>query len=185
MGRRAGRGRRVALDAVLWVLAGAGAACILLTVAALALGVSLIMFSTGSMAPVMPTGTLAAVQRIPASEVRVGDVVTVDRAGLPPITHRVVAVSGRGEPRTIVMKGDANRRPDPEPYVVDSVRIVRWSAPGLAYPVSWLQSPYVLGTATLVMTTLVVTVFWPRRRRGVAEEPVAERSPAEERADAR
>ncbi len=47
------------------------------------------------MEPTIPTGSLAVVHEIPASEIAVGDIVTVDRPGQLPITHRVTSVAGR------------------------------------------------------------------------------------------
>ncbi|MDD9205229.1 S26 family signal peptidase, partial [Georgenia sp. 10Sc9-8] len=75
---------------LLTVAAAGGALCLLAVAAALVLDVSMIMFRTGSMAPSIPTGSLAVVREVPAKDVAVGDVVTVDRPGRLPVTHRVV-----------------------------------------------------------------------------------------------
>lgn len=147
-----------------------------LTLVALAFffNISLIMFKTGSMSPAIPTGSLSLVREISASEIKVGDVVTVDREGKLPVTHRVttetpVAADGT---RSITLKGDANELEDPAPYTVSTVRIVLWSAPGLASVVVWLSNPLVLGSITLGATALVVWAFWPRRVEDDANEEV-------------
>jgi signal peptidase len=130
---------------------------------ALVLQLSLIMFKTGSMSPGIPAGSLALVREIPAAEARVGDVVTVERPGQLPVTHRVVSsTAGPGSLTTLVLKGDANAAVDPAPYRVASVRVVVWSTPGLARVVVWLGDPRVLGAVTLGVASLVTWAFWPR-----------------------
>ena len=148
-----------------------GVVCIIAVIAAFAFNITLIMFKTGSMSPTIPAGSLAVVRQIPASEIRVGDVVTVDRAGKPPITHRVRAISpAGGDACTITTCGDANMTDDLQPYTVSHVRIVLLSVPGLAYAVVTLSHPLVLGGITLGAAALVFWAFWPReagtRRRG-------------------
>jgi signal peptidase len=155
-------------SAVLNVAAVGGVLCIAWVAAALVFHVSLIMFRTGSMSPGIPAGSLALVREIPATEARVGDIVTVDRPGLLPVTHRVVEVSApagahAGRSAELVLKGDANPTVDPAPYRVSTVRIVLWSQPGLARVVVWLGHPAVIGSLTVATTALVTWMFWPRR----------------------
>lgn len=163
---RRGIGNTVA-DLGLWILAALGGICILLVVLALTANVTLIMFRTGSMSPAIPAGAVAVVQELPASEIHVGDVTTVDRAGELPITHRVTSVEPgeTGSQRVITMRGDANAQDDPAPYSVDTVRIVRFSVPGLAPVIVAMSSPVVLGGVTVSAAVLVFWVFWPRRSR--------------------
>lgn len=154
-------------DAVLAVLAAAGACCIALVVAALAFDVSIMLFSTGSMSPAIPAGSAALVREIPVDEVRLGDVVTVDRRGKLPVTHRVVGIddSPGGERLALTLRGDANPVDDPLPYDVATVRIVLWSVPGAATVVTWFGNPVVLGALTIAMSVLVLWAFWPRTPR--------------------
>lgn len=147
-----------------------GVVCIVLVILATCFNITLIMFKTGSMSPTIPTGSLALVREIPASDIRVGDVVTVDRPGQLPVTHRVTSVTdgGDGAPgsqRLITMQGDANLSEDPEPYRVETVRIVLGSVPGLAAIVIWFSNPWVLGGLTLACSVLVGWAFWPRSGR--------------------
>ena len=176
-----GRGVR---EALLTLAALGGVVCIVLVIMAYAGGYSLIMFKTGSMSPTIPAGSVALVQKIPASDVVVGDVVTVDRPDALPITHRVIAVDPAGETdaRTIRMRGDANDVEDPDPYVVEDVRIVRGSLPNLAYVVVWFGSPWVLGGVTLGATALVVWAFWPRNERASSRRSEASAEPSFESA---
>lgn len=166
-------------DFVLWLAAIAGAACIGLVILAVAANITLIMFRTGSMSPTIPAGSVAVVQRVAASDLRVGDVVTVDRPGQLPITHRVRSImpgESRSE-RVLTLRGDANAMDDPHPYRSHRVRIVLFAVPGMASVISALGNPFVLGALTLAATTLVVWAFWPRDR-SVGEE--RDRSKSEE-----
>lgn len=163
-------------DALLNVLAAGGVICIIAVIAAFVFDISLMMFRTGSMSPTIPTGSLAVVREIPASEIEVGDITTVDRDDQLPVTHRVTAVEpAGGEPvggepvggdaHTIRMQGDANDFEDPHPYVVDTVRRVQFVIPGLGYVVAKAQDPLVMAATTLAMAALVTWVFWPRKVR--------------------
>ncbi|MDJ0376918.1 S26 family signal peptidase [Cryobacterium sp. PH31-L1] len=185
--RRAGRfiaGTGLNLAAV------GGVVCLVLVVMAVGFNLTLIMFRTGSMGPGIPAGSVALVHEIAASEIRVGDVVTVDRAGALPITHRVTSVttlpeapagadisatSGGApltqpsEARVITLKGDANTAADPAPYTVTLVRIVLASVPGLAVVVVWFSNPWVLAALAVGAAVLVTWAFWPRDERDDAD----------------
>jgi signal peptidase len=176
--------RRRRLSAVLRstllnLAAAGGAVCIVLVVLALVFHITLIMFKTGSMAPEIPAGSLAVVREIPAADARVGQIVTVDRPGELPVTHRVVRVTpaaGTAEPAetagaaepgaaTLVLKGDANPVNDPAPYTVPTVRLVVWLAPGLARVIVWLSDPFVLGGLTVAVAGLITWALWPGKAR--------------------
>lgn len=163
---RRGRGRvlRAAGEAALWLAAVGGAACIVLVILAYAFDITLMLFRTGSMAPTIPAGSVAVVQRVPAHDVAVGDIVTVDRAGQLPVTHRITSIGDGPTPdeRVITMRGDANAAEDPHPYTVTSVRIVRMSLPALAPVVVASGDPFVLGGVTVGAALLVGWAFWPR-----------------------
>lgn len=153
-------------DVLLTIAAAGGAVCIALVIAAVAFDVSIMLFKTGSMSPAIPAGAAALVREVPAASIEVGDVVTVDRAGKLPVTHRVVAISGSGAERELTLRGDANPVDDPTPYHVSSVRIVLFAVPGIATTIAGLGHPLVLGGLTLGTTALVVWAFWPREPRG-------------------
>ncbi len=160
-------------DVLLWVAAVAGTVCILLVVLAFTAQITLIMFRTGSMSPTIPAGSVAVVQRIPAAEIGVGDVVTVDRPGELPVTHRITTITPgpSAQERVITMRGDANAADDPFPYTVSSVRKVLFSVPGIALIVAGMGDPIVLGALTVAATSLVVWAFWPRGQRRSAHDP--------------
>lgn len=159
------------LNAVLNLAAVGGAICIALVILAVVFDISLILFSTGSMAPTIPQGSLAVVREVPAAQTEVGDVVTVDREDDLPITHRVTSAQQLPDGLTqLTMKGDANEAEDPAPYSVTEVREVLFSIPGLAKPVAALNSPYVLGGITLAVSALVVWALWPRPQKAAPQE---------------
>lgn len=139
-----------------------GVVCILAVIASVFLQVSLIMFSTGSMSPTIPAGSVAVVRQVPAGQVRVGDVVTVDRPGELPITHRIVAIRPVGNgTMALTLRGDANRENDQAPYIVSHVRLVLASVPGAASVIVFASNPVVLGTVTIAAALLVGWAFWP------------------------
>ena len=154
-------------EAFLWVAALAGIVCLVLVLLAYTMNITLIMFRTGSMSPTIPAGSVAVVQRVPASGISVGDVVTVDRENQLPVTHRVTSISEgqTDESRIITMRGDANEADDPFPYEVVSVRTVLFSVPGVAPFVVALGNPLVLGGLTIGASLLVGWAFWPREPR--------------------
>ncbi|PRB08947.1 signal peptidase I [Microbacterium sp. MYb64] len=162
--RRRSTARGVLSEVLLWVAALAGLICIVLVVLAFTAHITLIMFRTGSMSPTIPAGSVAIVQQIQAGQVHVGDVVTVDRPGQLPVTHRVRAVEdgASSAQRLITLRGDANAQDDPAPYPVSTVRIVRFAIPGLAPVIVAFGNPFVLGGLTLGATALVIWAFWPR-----------------------
>lgn len=167
--RGAARAGRAAREIILSVLALGGVACIVLVILAFTGGYSLIMFKTGSMSPTIPAGSVALVEEVPATDLKVGDVVTIDRPDALPITHRITNVSDGPsiEERTITMRGDANEAEDPLPYTVSDARIVRGSVPHLANVIVWFGNPFVLGGITVGAAVLVTWAFWPREPRSV------------------
>ncbi|MFH5879302.1 signal peptidase I [Arthrobacter sp. NA-172] len=115
------------------------------------------------MSPAIPSGSLAIVREVPASDVRIGDVVTVERPGRLPVTHRVTSVRAAVGGKTVLtLKGDANPVEDPAPYTVSTVRTVLYSVPDLAYVVAAASNPWVLGSMTVAVSALVTWVLWPR-----------------------
>lgn len=144
-----------------------GLVCIVLAAAAFLFDVTLMLFKTGSMAPTIPAGSVAVVRQVPAAELGVGDVVTVDRPGQLPVTHRITSITeadpGLDATHIITMRGDANETEDPYPYTVSEVRKVLFAVPHAANVVVLFGNPYVLGGLTIAASVLVTWAFWPRR----------------------
>lgn len=162
-------------DIVLSVAAVAGVICIVAAIATLIFGVTPLVFRSGSMAPTIPTGSLAVARTVPATQIVPGDVVSVFADNGNRITHRVESVGERtGNSVPLVLKGDANDVPDAAPYVVTDVERVLADAPYLGYLVAWSSTPTALAAGIILAAALLVVVFRPRhrlKRGGSPEEP--------------
>lgn len=179
--------RHVVLEAVLWIAAAAGLVAIALTIGAYVFNLSLIMFRTGSMEPTIPAGSVAVVKEVTADEVRTGDVLTVDRPGKLPVTHRVTGVAPGIVPaeRTITMRGDANAYDDPTEYRIMEGRLVIGHVPHLAAVMHRMNDPMVMAGMTVVVSGLVTWAFWPRTEPEKTRSEEAGRSGRRERRRAR
>jgi signal peptidase len=159
-----------AVDVVLWLLGALGLVSLVAAIAAHVWGLSIVLFSTGSMAPTIPAGSAALVRLVPASELNVGDVTTVERPGQLPITHRITSIqplAGVPSTRVVTMRGDANGMDDPEPYVISEARVVLASTPGVASYFVNIRDVRLMGVLALLAGALVTWAFWPRQARRV------------------
>ncbi len=116
-------------EALLTVGAVLGARCLLLGLLAVTAGVHVLVFRSGSMSPTIATGDLALTRTVPASELRVDDVVSVIDSGGNRVTHRVVNIAEQGDQRQLTMRGDANEQPDSEIYTVNEAQRVFFVVP--------------------------------------------------------
>ena len=156
------------VDVLLWTLGALGLLSLLTAVAAHVFGFSIVLFSTGSMSPTIPAGSAALVRLLPATDFHVGDITTVERPNLLPITHRITSIKpldGSPSARVITMRGDANDQDDPEPYVISNARLVVASVPGVAQIFSGMRNPLLMLVLTILAGGLVTWAFWPRRGR--------------------
>lgn len=157
-------------EALLTLLSIFGVICVGAVIAAYFFGINIMMFKTGSMSPGIPAGSVALVREIPAAEAEIGDVITVDRPGQLPITHRVI--SNEPDPensphgRIIEMKGDDNPLPDPFPFRVSEVKLLFWSQPEWGHLFVRLADPKTLGLVTILAGVIVTWAFWPRGGEG-------------------
>lgn len=146
-----------------------GLAITALTVLAAQTGLRPLVVRSGSMEPTIATGSMVLVERIPADQIRVGDIVAVERPDHTRVTHRVVALERRGETVELTMKGDANEDPDAVPVPVHHAdRLVR-QVPHIGRFAGWLataQGGFAIGCA---VTAVALTVLRrrPRRERAV------------------
>ncbi|MCW2289642.1 signal peptidase [Leucobacter luti] len=160
---------------------------------AAATGATLVIFRTGSMTPAIPQGSLAVSLPVAASEIAVGDVVTVQREpGTLPVSHRVVEVrapgagaglaaetaDSPGAERELILQGDANATVDTHPYVVRDARRVVASLPGLGTALTLMQTPLGLGLLVILAGGLTTWAFWPRSPASPAGSPAVDRSDA-------
>jgi len=157
--------RTTALDHALTVLALLGLVMLGLTITASTTGLRPLVVRSGSMEPTIATGGMVVVRTTDARDVRVGDVVAVDRPDGVRVTHRVLSTEpAAGGQVSLRLKGDANPDPDPFPVVVAEVGEVVYSAPWLGRVSAELTSArggFVLGS---VVTAVLLTVVGGRRR---------------------
>ena len=155
--------REVALTAA----AIAGLTCILMATAAMLFGIKPLIIRSGSMEPAIPTGALAIAKHVPAGNIKADDVISVINEQGIRVTHRVVSVdSTASDAAALTLKGDANRVPDSQPYVISSAERVVFHVDGLGYAAAWLDTPAakILGGLT-VAGLLWITVFPDGRKR--------------------
>jgi signal peptidase I len=156
------RGREIALN----VGAVAGLICVLAAAASFLFGIKPLVFRSGSMSPDIPTGALALSKATPASELAVGDVVSVENEQGTRITHRIQeVVTADGTGAVLILKGDANKDADISPYTVTEADRVFVSVPGLGYAVSWLSSPAAIFLGGAFVGGLMVLAFGPASKR--------------------
>lgn len=119
--------------------------------------------TSDSMAPAMRRGDVVLTD--PAVGVRRGDVLTYQRPGSDPVTHRVVG----GDAATgWLTKGDANIQADPQPVASDTVvGRVRVLVPLLGWPGLTARAIPVVAVFLCVFTLLVLVLMRQRRRPGV------------------
>lgn len=149
----------------LWAGAALGLASILLAVASFAFGLQPLVFRSGSMSPDIQAGALALAKEVPASQIEVGDVVSVVDADGRRVTHRVTTVKASGDQAQLTLKGDANEQPDAEPYVVSAADRVVMDVPYLGYVAGWLSGPVGTFLAGLVVAGVVFSLLRPRTPR--------------------
>ncbi|GAA3831674.1 signal peptidase I [Nocardioides panacisoli] len=150
--------RRLA-NGLLTVGALLGAACVVLVVLGPLVGVSPLLFRSGSMTPAIHTGDLALARSVSARDLAVGDIVSVRTSGGARVTHRVVDIQHQGDEATLTLQGDANEGPDAEHYRVTQADRVIVVLPWVGRVVAAAESPlgiFVLGVAAAGLLALVV-----------------------------
>lgn len=157
---RAGRELALTIGAI------AGLICVLAAAASLLFGIKPLVFRSGSMSPEITTGSLAFARTVPATDLAVGDVVSVVNGQGTRITHRVYDLEQQaGNVVAVKLKGDANANPDIEPYVVTEADRIFFSVGGLGYAVAWLSSPFAIFLGGILVAGLLITAFRPPSRR--------------------
>jgi signal peptidase len=132
------------------------------------IGWQTVVLATGSMSPALPAGSLLIEKIVPASEIEVGDVVTLTREDRAPVTHRVIAIApsaGLLESRELTLKGDGNDDPDPRPYVVERAGLLVTGVPWGGQVIDFLRTPLALGIITVLIAVLVLRAWWPQPDR--------------------
>ncbi|WP_072691600.1 signal peptidase I, partial [Rhodococcus marinonascens] len=163
----AGSDRKLPIrDIALNVGAIAGLVCVLAASASFFFGIKPLVFRSGSMSPDITTGSLALSRAVPASDLAVGDVVSVLNPQGTRITHRVKEiVSSNANSSVLILKGDANKDADLSPYTVSEADRVFFSVPSLGYVVAWLSSPVAIFLGGAFVGSLMVVAFRPAARK--------------------
>ena len=139
---RTGRLGQAVAEVVLTLAALAGLAGLAATALAARADLRPLVVRSGSMAPTVPTGSMVLVQRVPAADLRVGDVVAVDRPDGGRVMHRIVAITptDHGAMASLTLKGDANDEADPQPVAVIEADRLAWHLPWAGRAASWLAT---------------------------------------------
>ncbi|QCB52417.1 signal peptidase I [Rhodococcus sp. PAMC28707] len=154
--------------------------CVLAAVASLTFGIKPLVFRSGSMAPAIHTGALALAKAVPADQLVLGDIVSVEDDGTR-ITHRVDAIEPMaGGSMVVTLKGDANEEADSSPYFVTEADRVFFHVNGLGYVVAWLSSPVAIFLGGVLVGGLLMVAFRPDGRREQSADNEASDAAAEE-----
>lgn len=130
---------------------------------------------TGSMEPALPVGSVLVTQELPADELELGQVLTVEDPDQPGKlrSHRLVEFTPDGD---LILRGDANADDDSTPVATSAVRGVGTLAvPLVGLPVAWWvagQYAHLLAAALLLGLALAL-----RRADRVPATDAAARQP--------
>lgn len=137
---------------------------------------------TSSMEPSLPPGTLVIVKPVDPSEIRVGDVITVqlESGEDTVVTHRVSGIAQQLDGDVLFeTKGDANDAPDTELRLPVQVRGEVWySLPYLGYVSTALtggERQWIITAIAIGLIVYALWMFWgAARERRQAREKEAE-----------
>lgn len=150
---------RIAREALLWTGGVLGSLCLLSLLAGWALNVTPLVFSSGSMSPAYDAGALGIAREVPASELAVGDVVSVLDARGDRVTHRVVGVATEGDTAVLSLRGDANDVADAPAYRVATADRVVAGVPYAGYALNAAASPAGLAVTALLVAGVLLVGF--------------------------
>jgi signal peptidase len=132
-----------------------------------------------SMTPAIGVGSAVILDRVPAADLTVGDVVTLQTGPTHAVyTHRIVRLVERDGARWMETRGDANATPDPVLIpATDVLGRVAWQLPDAGYLIALLSAP---SGVILVLSTgamLLLLGWWldalERDRREAARQVAA------------
>jgi len=113
---------------------------------------------SGSMEPSIKTGSIVMTK--PASEYKVGDVITFGPYSKTkaPTTHRIVEIQEQNGQKIYITKGDMNNAPDAKQVTQkEIIGKVVFDAPYLGYVVSFTRRP--LGFVLILIIPAAIIVF--------------------------
>lgn len=117
---------------------------------------------SGSMVPNLPVGSMVFVTQVDASDLKVGDVITVNNPTRPGtlVTHRIVELKNTGNGKAIITKGDANGNPDP--WFVNATGKgwrMAFNVPYLGYIVGFICDPMFRWWVTIFSGAVLGIIF--------------------------
>lgn len=137
-----------------------GLLCIVAASVSMFLGITPLVFQSGSMSPGITTGALGLARTVPASNLEVGEVVSVTNTSGVRITHRVTGLEPMADGSvSMTMRGDANNADDPVPYDIYEADRVFFHVNGLGYAVAWLSNPVAIFLGGMLAGGLCVIAF--------------------------
>lgn len=154
---------RIAREGALTLGAILGALCLIVTLVLPLLNMRVLVFTSGSMSPTISVGAAALARTVPADELSVGDIVSVEDAEGNRITHRITELRPTSEGTALELTGDANLSPDAEEYVVEEADLVIAHLDGAGYVVDALSSPWASFAAGGAAVALLALAFGRRR----------------------
>ncbi|MDR0837979.1 MAG: signal peptidase I [Propionibacteriaceae bacterium] len=158
------RAFRVIQTIALTITAIIGAASIAAVGVAVATDMKPVVVISGSMEPELPVGSLVLGRPVPASELKPGDVVTLERPhDRSFVTHRIVSVAPTADGVSLVLKGDANKQNDPEAYTVNQANLVVAHVPYAGTALLWMRSHAFAALA--ILAALLAISLWPTPHR--------------------
>jgi signal peptidase I len=115
---------------------------------------------TGSMRPTIQPGDMVVDERIPPSQLKVGDIVTFQEPhGSRTITHRVRKISISEGQAHVTTRGDANDTVEKwQVATTGNVGRVVYTVPKIGYPVTWSHGRN--GRLALISIPAVVLAIW-------------------------
>ena len=132
----------------------------------------------GSMGDSIPNGSLVFTRWIPDEDVEIRDVILVrEESAASPRIHRVVAIYPEGGQVAVRTRGDANKTPDPNLYVLpDRVATPVRTVPYLGYLVGLVVTPLGWGLLVALPATLLclfaLRAIWAPQHSATAEPHV-------------
>lgn len=117
---------------------------------------------SGSMEPVIPTGSLVVAKGGPAESALVGDIASLPREDGVLVTHRVIEnVPSKTDPglREIRMKGDANNDADQNPYIASEVLKPVVTIPYAGYVTSFMNNNRLLIIAAACFAAALYSIY--------------------------
>lgn len=125
-------------------------------------GLDAFIVQSGSMEPDYPVGAVVYVQKVDASTLAEGDVITFHLTNSTRGTHRIVEVLSEGGMLAFRTKGDANGAPDEFPVMAsDVVGKVVWCVPNLGFLASYIQHPPGMYVGISIVATLLLLIILP------------------------